>query len=145
VQVRLPDKHDAGAAQMRGDRRVALSRRVSGAHAGRGGGRRPAHVDQILDRHRHAVQRSAIVSGGDLAIGFARLPSGLAGHDEDERIQPRIIGLDPRQARVGRFERARLARAKLPSKVLDGQRGHHCSWWLVASGWWLMVSDWDLR
>ena len=72
VQVGLADEHRAGL------RRCAIAgasrlRDMAVAHARRGGRRRAADVEQILDRDRHAVQRSAVVAGGELAIGLARL------------------------------------------------------------------------
>ena len=100
VQVGLADEHRAGLPQMGDGRRVALGD-VALAHARRRGGRRAADVEQILDRDRHAVQRSAVVAGGELAVGVARLLPRLVGHDQDEGVQPRVVRLDPPQALVG--------------------------------------------
>ena len=61
-----------------------------------------ADIEQVLDRDRHAVQRPAIVAGGELLVGFARLPQRLVRHDENERVQARIVGLDAPQALFGR-------------------------------------------
>ncbi len=123
VEVGLADHDGAGPPQMDDDRRVMLGD-MPGAHARRRRRGGAAHVDQILDRHRHAVQRAAIAPGGDLAIRLARLVARLVGHHENERVQPRVAGLDARQARVGGLERAHLAGAELSSEFFDGHREH---------------------
>ena len=60
--------------------------------------------------------------GGELAIGLARLPPRLVGHDEDERVQARVVGLDAPQALVGHLGRADLAGAQPAAELVDG---HH--------------------
>ena len=49
---------------------ASRSRDVALADARRGGRRRAADVDQILDRDRDAVQRPAVAAGGQLAVGL---------------------------------------------------------------------------
>ena len=72
VEIGLPDQHGPGFPQGHDHRRVVAGD-VPLAHAGRGGGRRPGDIDQVLDGDRDAVQRTAIASGRELAIGLARL------------------------------------------------------------------------
>ena len=53
-------------------RRVRI-RHVAFTHTRGGCGRRTANVEQILDRDRNAVQRSAVLSVGDLPVGLSCL------------------------------------------------------------------------
>ena len=90
VKIGLADEHRAGLradAAIAGASRSATwpSRTRDAAVVGSA-----ADVEQILDRDRHAVQRAAIVPGGELAIGLARLPPRLVRHHEDERVQPAL-------------------------------------------------------
>ncbi len=121
VQVGLADEHRAGLAQV-GDRRRIAFGDVAVAHARRRGRRHAADVEQVLDRDRHAVQRTAVVAGGQLLIGLARLPQRLVGHHEDERVQPRVVGLDAAQASFGDAHRGELPRPQAAAELLDG---HH--------------------
>ena len=88
------------------------------AHAGRRGGRRAGDVDQILDGDRDAVKGAAIAPGGELAVGLARLLPRGVGHDENERVQPRVVFLDAAEARVGHLlppsARARAGGVRTP-------------------------------
>ena len=95
---------------------------VTLAHARRGRRRRAADVENVLDRDRYAVQWSAIPSGRQLAVRLARLTPRLVCGDENERVQPRVVGLNPPQAFIHCLDRAHLARAKPPAELLDCQR-----------------------
>ena len=100
VQVGLADEHRAGRAQPRRDDR-RRRRDVPAPHARRRGGRRPAKIDQILERDRHAVQRAAVAAGGNLLIGGARLRARLVGQHGDEGVDRRIALGDAREAAFG--------------------------------------------
>ena len=68
VQVGLADQHGAGRLQPRGDDGVGGGgRERTHVRGGRGGHARL--VDQVLERDWDAVQRPAIVSAGQFAIG----------------------------------------------------------------------------
>ena len=95
-----------------GDRRRVARRDVPFAHARGGGRRRAADVEQILDRDRDAVKRPAIASGGSSRSASLRLTPGLVGHDEDERVQPRVVGLDPRADTPRSSRTALISRAR---------------------------------
>ena len=58
VQVGLADKHGARTPQVC-DNVCVLGSDMTLAHARRGGGRRAAHVDQVFDGDRHAVEGAA--------------------------------------------------------------------------------------
>ena len=66
------------------------------------------------------MERTPIATRGELAIGFARLTPRLVGHDEDERVQARIVGLDSLQTLLGRLRRGDFARPQAPPELLDG-------------------------
>ena len=119
VKVGLPDEHRAGLAKIHDRRRIAV-RDVPFSYARSGRGRHAAHVDDVFDRDRHAVQRAAVVPRGQLAVGFLRPATRLVRGDRDERVEPRIIGVDPAQARFEGFDRRRLARPQPASEFLDG-------------------------
>jgi hypothetical protein len=121
VKVRFADEDGPGLAKMRDGGRVAL-RHVPFAHARRGRSRHATDVEQVFDRDRDAVQRAAIGAGGELLIGFARLPQRVVGHHRDERVQPRVVRLDAAQAFFGDTGRSELARAQAAAELFDG---HH--------------------
>ena len=126
VQVRLADDDGAGLAQLRDRRRVATGD-VALAHARRRSRRRAPDVEEILDRHRHAVQRTAVVSGRQLAVRLARLPPRLVRHDEDERVQARVVGLDAPQALLGDLLRRHFRARAAAGRTLDGHACRRCS------------------
>ena len=126
MQVGLADEHGAGLTKMRNRGCVAIGD-VAVAHARRGGGWKTTHVEQILDGDGHAVERAAIASRGELAIGFTRLTARLVCRDQNERVQPWIVGLDTLQAVVRDLLAGELARAQPPPEVLD--RDHVGEYW----------------
>src|SRR5262249_35047176 len=98
----------------------------------RGGGRRRAfHVEQILDGDRHAVERTAVVSGGELAIERPRLSPRLVGHHEDEGVEARLLGLDQTERVLRRLLAGDLARAQAAREILD--RAHRFAWVLKSA------------
>ena len=64
------------------------------------------------------MQRTAVVARGELLVGLARLPQRLVGHDRDERVQPRVVGLDPAQALFGDANRRELARPQAAAELV---------------------------
>ena len=80
VQVGLADEHRAGLPQVARSTGASCVGDVALAHARRRRRRRARDVEEVLDRDRHAVQRSAVVAGGELAVGLARLRARFVGH-----------------------------------------------------------------
>ena len=79
--------------------------------------------DQVLDRHRHAVERAARRAARCQRASLARADaSALVGGDADEGVEDRVEALDPRQHRARRLDRRRRARA-----VEAQQLGGACS------------------
>ncbi len=86
---RLADEDRAGALQPRHRRRISRRdivgqryRAKGGAHAGR--------VDQILDRERHAVQRSQRIAARHGGFGRARRCPRLLGAHRDKGVEARL-------------------------------------------------------
>ena len=76
-------------------------------------------VEQVLDRDRHAVQRTAVAARRELAVGLARLPPRLVRHHQDERVGRRIARFDPRRHCSTMASDVIAARAKLRAELLD--------------------------
>ena len=74
-------------------------------------GRRNARrVEQILATPRNAVQRSAIIAGGDFLIGLPGLLDRQFARQCDHAMQLRIKLLEPLEINVGQPLRSKLAR-----------------------------------
>ena len=66
--------------------------------------RRPAPgEEQVLDRHRHAVERPIRLALHPARFGLGGLRRSAVGRDEAERIQHRVERLDPLQHRARRL------------------------------------------
>src|SRR5262249_43587987 len=66
--------------------------------------------------------RTAVASGGDLLVRFARLAPRFVCGDANERIEARIVGIDALEALVSDLRRRDLTRAQAPGKLFYG---HH--------------------
>ena len=84
-------------------------------------GRQPGDIDDVLDAHRHAMQRPAHAARGDLRLGSARGVHRGIGIQPDEGMQLRVEPLDPRQQRGQQFDRGELARGEHPRGLRRGQ------------------------
>ena len=78
----------------------ASAERVPRRHRRPGGRRCAGDVDEILDRDRDAVQRPAVVSGGDFRSARSRLGQRRCPHHGDEGVQLRSR-IDPIEALAG--------------------------------------------
>ena len=119
MEVGLADEHGARLTQMRDRGRIAIRGGAAVKDLRRRCGGRPADVHQVFHRDRHAVQRTAIVAGLQLGVQFVRLPPRRVRHDENERVQSRVVGLDAPQAFIGDPRRRNLARAQPATEFLD--------------------------
>ena len=95
---------------------------------GRGRGN-AADVDDVLDRHRHAVQRSAIAARGEFPVRLGRLAPRLVRHHVNERVQPAGLRLDApealvRQASTALRSPARSRRPKCSTVMRIERVGH---------------------
>jgi hypothetical protein len=87
------------------------------------GGRRALgfNVNQVLKRHRDAVQRSAIFTLVDFFFDDASLEIGEVVSDGDKRILLKIEMLNPAQALTGKLDGGQLARADGFSRLAERQ------------------------
>ena len=131
VEVGLADDHRPRIARPDDHVRVARGD-VAFADAGGRRGRRARHVEEILDRDRDAVQRSAVAARRQLAIEIRRLPRRGVAHDQDERVQPRVVLVDPLQHVGGYFRRAEPPFTQPAREVVDRER--RCHFWREPSG-----------
>ena len=102
-EVRLAEDDGAGHAQA-GDGDVVLLGQQLGEEARSAGGGEAARVERVLDRHRHAVQRTDRLPLHHGDLGLAGRCPGHAGADEAERVQPRVQRLDAGQQRLGELD-----------------------------------------
>ena len=111
--------------------RCVGSRRGASCDPRRGGGRDPGDVDQVLDRHRHSVERSTIPPGGDLPVGSVGVDPGALVEHRREGPQRRVAVGDAGEGRVDHLpyrHRARFDRRGQPmDRVLAPAGGHRGS------------------
>ena len=120
--VGLPHEDAAGLFDMLGEAAMEAGHEVlQRAHAAEGRDPARLEVEQVLDRHRHAMERAQRIALHHRALG---LPGRLARIVEaviDEGGDARIAGLDPRDGGVDHLDRRKLARADAQGQV--GQAG----------------------
>jgi hypothetical protein len=78
-----------------------------------------ADVHQVLDRKRDTVERSSIVSRGELAVGLARLLPRFFRHYQDEGIRRLIALRDPSETAFDHFFRRDRSGAQLRAELLN--------------------------
>ena len=108
VHRELAEEHGARALEPPRDERVAR-RDVIGQHARAAGHLHARDGDQIFQRDRHAVQRSATRAAADLGVGLFRLGERHVAGDRDVRAQDRVVRGDAIEVRHGRLDRGQLA------------------------------------
>src|SRR5205807_1983819 len=96
--------------------------------------REAAHVQQVFDRDRDPVERSPILAGRQLTVGFPGLTPRLFCSHEDERVEARVVSIDPAQTFVDRFGRADLACAQLSAELFNRQPLSTTDCWLWTLG-----------
>ena len=117
---RLAQDDGAGGAQAFGQRRVGGNGpRVGGMGAAAGGQAR--RVREVLDRHRHAVQRADGAAPGERRPGFPRRRAGGVGVQRGEGVETRFERLDAREDGVDDIDRRQFAVADQARQV-DGGR-----------------------
>ena len=130
----LAEQHRAGLAQARAGRRVDVPRLV-GVDGAAAAQRRPAlGEDQVLDRRRHAVERTDRLAPLPARFAGARRGDRVGRREVAERQQLRVDAFDARQHRVRRFDRRGLlgaierAAARWPCSRQDRWTGreHSC-------------------
>jgi hypothetical protein len=67
------------------------------------------------------MERSPILAGRQVTVGFPGLTPRLFCSHEDERVQSRVISIDPAQTFVDNFGRADLACAQLSAELFNRQ------------------------
>ncbi len=128
--LQLAEQNGAGLAQARHDGRVVVRPGVaSDRHAIR---RRDAFCEDIvLDRDRHAVERSARAAGADLLLCLLGLVQGEFGGHQSVGLERRVERGDPVQHRPRRFDgrdrAAANASAELRRVKKMNLRGHGVS------------------
>ena len=135
VEVALADQDRAGSSEPSHHRRVPSRR--GAPRDPRGGGRRnPGEVDQVLDRHRYPVQRSAVAAGGDLLVGPVGVDPGAVAEHRRERPQGGVAVGDAVECRVDHLAHPDLTRfdrrGQPMYRVLAPGGGHRGSSGLVA-------------
>ena len=99
MHVRLANQDRTGSPERRNGRRVLAGRALlepleSRRRSDAGG------VVEVLDGDRNSVQRAAPSAGADLAVGFPSRGARLITEHRDEGVQPQIVRVDSREARV---------------------------------------------
>ena len=109
AHVERADQHGAGRLHPLDQRGIARRRREIAVDLRAGAGGKAFHVEQVLDRERHAGKRPDLLAGGDRGIDCAGRRARAIGGDIGEGIQHRIVFRDPRQRGFGRIECGELA------------------------------------
>ena len=99
MEIRLADDDGARLSQHGHGRGVAIGD-VRLTHARRGRGDRSAHIEQVLQRNRNAVQRAAVPSCGDLTIRIVGLLACVIVEHRNEGVERRVALRDALQAPV---------------------------------------------
>ena len=72
------------------------------------GRRHVGRLAEVLDRHRHAMQRAPITALADFALGLPGCFQGALGRQMRERVQPGLQPLDAVECRQGYLDRRDL-------------------------------------
>src|SRR4029079_613503 len=64
------------------------------------GGWRPRPVETLLDGHGHAVEKALGRARFEAPVGSRRRLAGMVDVADDDRVQHRIVLLDPRPAEI---------------------------------------------
>ena len=115
----LPSMTAPGRPQPADDRGV-VERPPAGMDDAAVLGREVRRVDDVLDRHRHAVQRPERPAGALALVERARLGAGMLGIEVGEGLDARLVRRDPREAGLGHLERRDLAGGDV-GRELDGR------------------------
>ena len=107
VQVGLAEHHGAGSGQTRNDRGIRVRNPAVVEFAAT---RReyPFGRDQILDRDRYPMQRSAVVTTGEFRVGSVCLLERQVRRHRDKRIEPCLEPLDPVEHQRRQCDRGEL-------------------------------------
>ena len=117
----LPDDHGAGAAKASNDDRVPR-RRFRVEPLGRGARcASSTHVDHILQRDGHALQRPQIDAHLKQAFGSGGRGQRLVMEHRDEGVDRRIHRLDAFECRAGHLHWGQPTRAVRSGKLLRGE------------------------
>jgi hypothetical protein len=122
VQVRPADQHRTGGAQP-GDERSVRARPSIVERTRSRGVRHAGLINQVLERDRNAVERTAITAGGQLAVG--RVGGLTRGGFVDEREGVRGLAVPGNRGETGfgQLARRRLAAAQPRRRIGNGRRG----------------------
>ncbi len=82
------------------------------------------HGQKIFCAPRQSVQRSAIFSGGNLAVGFLRFGLRAVLRQRDDKFQRRIVALEARQIHVRQRDRRNFLGAYQFGKLAHGAEGN---------------------
>ena len=116
-QPGLGDDDRAGVAQVLRQRRL-VRRHVAGERQRAAGRRHVGGVDVVLQRDRDAVQRTAQLAGGALAIERVGLLE-RARVDDDRRVQAILVGAEPHQILTDERARRQPARRHRRAHLRD--------------------------
>jgi hypothetical protein len=82
---------------------------TGGAHAG--------GLERVLDGHRHAVQRAPDLAFGERPVRLGCLGAGASGVERADRVQLRVVLLDPREVELDEPGGRETARADAPGEL----------------------------
>ena len=114
----LREHHRAGFTQQTHDRRFGVDHLAP--ERARSPLRREARDrDDVLAAPRHAVQRSAILAGGDLAVGLLRLTHRQFVGVGDDEIERGVEAAEAIEIHAGQLDRRHLARLEQLREVRE--------------------------
>ena len=96
VQAGFPDHHRTRLVELFDDGRVEVGHEIG--HEFRADRRRDAfRIEEVFGGVRDAVQRTAVLAGGDLGLRVPGLPQSVLFGDGNERVQRGLTLLDRSQ------------------------------------------------
>ena len=101
AHVERADQHRAGRLEPRDQRGVGRGGRVLAVDLGAGQRRQAGHVEQVLDRERHAGERPERLAARPGGIDRPRLGQRALARHRRERVEHAVALGDARQRRLG--------------------------------------------
>ena len=121
---RLAEEERPGRAEVADDGGILTGDRLGPAF-GAGRGRPVGDVDDVLDAEGHAVERPAVVAGGELAVADFRLGEGPVAVDRDPGVHGRVVAVDLREALMDQADRGDLVSTNRCGRLVQGEDRDH--------------------
>ena len=79
--------------------------------------------EEVFGSPGDAVERAAVVAGGEFAVGGGGLREGALFGEGDDEVQRGVVALEAREVELGELDGGELAVAKKLAELADGGEG----------------------